>query len=78
MTTFKERLIQFYKFPAAVIVFAFFTVLLIFRDKVLRMPLEPFAEHTRAILKQNITIFSGVIWLAFAVRLSFKFLLPLF
>lgn len=76
--TAKQYAKMFFRFPAALILMVGFTIVLIVRAKVLKKVNEPFAEHYRVILNNNIPIFAAVIWLLIAVRLTIKFLVPLF
>lgn len=77
-TTAKQFAQMFFRFPAALILMAGFAIVLIVRAKVLKKVNEPFAEHYRVILNNNIPILATVLWLLIAVRLTIKFLVPLF
>lgn len=73
----KDVLVKLYKFPAALFLFSLFSIILIIRDKVFRLPLEPYAEYSRAILNNNVPVVAGMFWFFIGVRLMFKFLFPL-
>jgi len=69
----KTRFIQFYRFPAALLLLGSFAVGCIIREKVLRQPLHPFAEQHKKELIAKIPIVAAGFWAFIILNWVLKF-----